>query len=94
MTELGNPKDLREALEFLNPEALLITGLDKALIGISHPSFMLDRALAVYSSQKIIEIIMKEDDVSEEEALEYFYFNIIGAYVGENTPIFIDQQPI
>jgi hypothetical protein len=26
-----------------------------------------------------------------DEALEYFEFNIAGAYVGERTPIFIGQ---
>ena len=26
--------------------------------------------------------------MTEEEAVEFFEFNIIGAYVGESTPIF------
>ena len=25
-----------------------------------------------------------------EDASEYFEYNIVGAYVGENTPIFLD----
>ena len=94
MTQIGSPKDLKEALGFLNPEALLVDGFDQALIGITEPSFMIDRALAVYSYRKVIEIIMKEDNASEDEALEYFEFNILGSYVGKNTPIFIDQQPL
>ena len=27
--------------------------------------------------------------MTEEEAVEYFQFNVQGAYVGESTPIFI-----
>jgi hypothetical protein len=26
-------------------------------------------------------------DMSDEDAFEYFYFNVSGAYVGEKTPI-------
>lgn len=27
--------------------------------------------------------------MTEEEAVEYYYYNIVGSYVGEKTPIFI-----
>ena len=27
-------------------------------------------------------------DMSEDEAIEYFEFNYLGAYLGESTPIF------
>jgi hypothetical protein len=27
--------------------------------------------------------------MSYEEALEYYHFNVTGAYVGENTPAFL-----
>ena len=26
-----------------------------------------------------------------EEAMEYFTFNVTGAYVGENTPVFLED---
>jgi hypothetical protein len=29
------------------------------------------------------------EDMSEEESLEYFDFNIIGGYFGEQNPIFL-----
>jgi hypothetical protein len=31
------------------------------------------------------------EDMSEEEAFEYFYYNVSGAYMGEKTPIFCDN---
>ena len=37
--------------------------------------------------KKVIDILMR--DMPEEEAWEYFDFNIAGAFVGELTPIFI-----
>jgi hypothetical protein len=33
---------------------------------------------------------MEDMDCSEEEAMEFFEFNVVGAWVGEHTPIFVD----
>jgi hypothetical protein len=44
----------------------------------------------VYSTKKCIEILAR--DMGEENAVEYFDFNVAGAYVGPQTPIFI-QTP-
>lgn len=71
-----------------NPEALLADGFDEALIGIgrrtSQPS------LAVYSVEKCIKILCR--DMTEEEAEEYFDFNVCGAWLGENTPLFVKTK--
>jgi hypothetical protein len=40
--------------------------------------------------RKCIDILMKRDDMTEEEAVEYFEFNVTGSYVGENTPVFVE----
>lgn len=39
----------------------------------------------IYSVSKCIEILSK--DMSEEDAVEYFNFNVSSAYLGEKTPI-------
>lgn len=68
-----------------NPEALLADGFEDAFIGIarrcSQPS------LAVYDYTKGVEILMQRDGMSEEEAVEWMEFNVVGAWVGEHTPI-------
>jgi hypothetical protein len=46
--------------------------------------------IVAYSRNKIIKKLMKE--MTEEEAEEYFEFNIIGAWVGDKTPCFIDYE--
>ena len=33
-----------------------------------------------------------EDGMTEEEAVEYFEFNIIGAWMGEETPCFLSPN--
>lgn len=65
----------------MNPEALYPTNMKRAIIGMveqfgASPRILLDKA-------KCIDILM-EDGMSQEEALEYFDFNVIGAHVGEN----------
>ena len=39
-------------------------------------------------------ILMHDNKWSEEEALEWFHFNTIGAWVGDKTPIFINQHKV
>ena len=64
--------------------ALLADGFSEALIGMG-TRFTYD--VAVYDYAKCIEIL--ERDMSRENAEEYFEFNVIGAYVGEHTPVFV-----
>ena len=43
---------------------------------------------ALYDYDKCIEIFIKEGS-SEEEAIEHFEFNVMGAWVGDGTPAFM-----
>jgi hypothetical protein len=65
---------------FPEEEILKADGFDDAIIGIDEETMRL-----IYSVSKCIEILCKEMD--EEEAVEYFDFNVKGAYMGEKTPI-------
>ena len=77
--------DLLEILAEENSEALLADGFEEAFVGICHrfgqPS------LAAYDYNKCIEILMR--DMTEEEAIEYFDYNTLGAWMGEHTPVFL-----
>lgn len=66
---------------------LLADGLDEAFIGIG---WQFNTPLAVYDRDKCIEIL-ESQGMLPEEAQEYFYFNTQGAYVGEQTPIFLEK---
>lgn len=68
----------------MNEEAMLADGFDDALIGADY-----GQNRAVYSIEKMIDILIKRDGMSEEEAREYFDFNIGSAYVGELTPLYV-----
>ncbi len=60
-------------------------GFDEAIIGIDT---MGERI--IYCKQKMVEILTQEMD--EDEAIEFLEFNTWTAYVGEHTPIYVDQM--
>jgi hypothetical protein len=61
---------------------------DDAIIGVGN--VFGGKLCAIYDTDKILKICMK-DGMEYDEALEYFDFNIAGAYVGEQTPIFMHK---
>jgi hypothetical protein len=65
---------------FPEDEFLKAEGFDEAIIGIDEETMKL-----IYSVSKCIDILKK--DMEEEEAVEYFNFNVKGAYMGDKTPI-------
>lgn len=60
-------------------------GFDAAVIGLDEKSGRL-----IYSVKKCLEILAK--GMSGEEAREYFDFNVSGAYMGEKTPIWCEDE--
>ena len=70
---------------YQDEEILKADGFDDAVIGIDANSVRL-----IYSVQKCIEVL-KNDGMDEMEAVEYFEFNVLGAYVGEKTPIWCND---
>ena len=46
----------------------------------------------IYSVDKIIKKLVKKDKMDIDEAIEYFEFNMRGAYVGEKTPIWCQDD--
>jgi hypothetical protein len=64
-------------------EFLKADGFDDCVIGVT------DNRILVYSVEKCIAKLISEG-MTEEEAMEYFNFNVSGAYVGEYTPIWVE----
>jgi hypothetical protein len=65
---------------FPEDQILKADGFDEAILGIEEGSMRL-----IYSKSKCIEILCR--DMSEEDAMEHFDYNVAGSYVGEQTPI-------
>jgi len=66
--------------QYQDESFLKADGFDEAIIGVDETSMRL-----IYSVSKCIQILCK--DMNEEDAMEYFSYNVSGAYVGEKTPI-------
>ena len=66
--------------------AVLADGFEDALVGFGH---QFTYPIAVYSKDKCIDILMTRDKMTDEEAIEYFEFNVSGAWMGVNTPVFL-----
>ena len=76
-------------IDYINEHAegaVLLTGFNDCIVGVVE-EFGGNRVL--YSKEKIIQKLM--EDMSEEEAYEYFDYNIIGGYFGEQNPVFLSK---
>ena len=73
-----------EALTAIYPDEdlLIANGFDEAVLGIEENTMRI-----IYSVSKCLEII-EAMGMPEQEALEHFYYNVQGSYIGEKTPIF------
>ncbi len=70
-----------EVLQYLD-SALFADGFDDAILGFT------DAGVVAYDERKCIQILVDEG-MDYDEALEFFMFNVSGAYMGPKTPIFI-----
>ncbi len=60
-------------------------GFDEAILGVEEKGMTL-----IYSVKRCIDILIREG-LSDEDAIDHFYFNIEGAYVGDKTPIWCND---
>ena len=66
---------------------LPIQGIDEAIVGVSCREC--DPVL-VYNADTLVQKLMTGSGMTEDEAIEYAQFNIFDAYLGPQTPIFIE----
>lgn len=71
-------------IKLIDPTILLADGFDDCLIGLT---FRNKELVALYSAERIIAKLC--EDMTEDEAIEFFEYNIEGAYVGVKTPKYI-----
>ena len=85
-TAVARSEDIKEIINDINENALTADGFDDALIGYTQNSC--EPCRAVYDTERCIAILI-EGGMTAEEATGYFEFNTLGAYVGENGPVFV-----
>ena len=71
-----------DELLFMDPERF-----DAAIIGVTERMGQLPTIC--YNKNKVLEILM-EDGMDYDEAIEYYEYNVVGAWMGEQTPTFLE----
>lgn len=84
--------NLKEKLQDYESESgpILADGFDDAFVGMGWQCG--NEPCIVYDRSKCIEILV-DQGMEYDDAVEYFEFNVAGAYVGKQTPIFLDTNP-
>jgi hypothetical protein len=70
--------------------AIILDGFNDAIVGIVE-EFGNGRRI-LYSKYKILTILCERDLMTMGEAEEFFDYNIIGLYAGEQNPIFLVSE--
>ena len=84
-------KNTREQIDewvseaFPEDEILMADGFEDAFLGVA---MQFNKPISIFDYDECLTILHK-DGMSYDEAEEYMQFNVVGAYVGENTPIII-----
>jgi hypothetical protein len=73
----------------MDESTLLMDGFEDAFLGFSRR--INEPVLAVYSYDKMVEVLMTRDGMDYDEATEYIDYNCVGAWVGEQTPIIVQE---
>lgn len=74
----------------MDEQYLQADGFESALIGFVYP-WPHKLKTAVYDREKCIQILMDRDGMDRDVAEEFFDFNVSDAYVGDQTPLFLDK---
>ena len=82
-----NRKDIEELYGEDEPNMLFADGFDAAICGVIWDG---ERTRVVYEMESILEILTVRDNMSYEEAVEYFDYNIAGSHMGEYTPFYLE----
>lgn len=75
----------RLAEEF--PDLMRMDGFDDAILGVVE---RIGLQTVCYDLNKVIEILMKQG-MDEQDAWDWYQFNMLGAWVGEATPVFLER---
>lgn len=68
-------------------EILTADGFDDAIVGLARRPNLVTVA---YDVNKMLEI-MVDGGMTPDEAREFFEFNVVDAWMGENTPVYIED---
>lgn len=78
-----NREDLIDMFGDLVENSMLADGFDEAILGVDAVEYRV-----IYSVAKMTDILI-EEGMDPVDAMEHLDYNVINAYVGKHTPIFL-----
>lgn len=78
-----------ESEEALRQRPILFDGLEDAIIGVAMQQHK--PPLIVYDEQAIIDHFIDAEEMTEEDAWDWYGFNVQGLWAGEGTPLILTR---
>jgi hypothetical protein len=69
------------------PDLMRMDGFDDAILGVVE---RIGLQTVCYDLNRVIAILM-EQGMDEQDAWDWYQFNMVGAWVGEATPVFLER---
>jgi hypothetical protein len=69
------------------PDLATMEGFDEAIIGVVQ---RINLEVVCYDLDKVIQILMKQG-MDEQDAWDWYQFNMVGSWIGEQTPVFLER---
>lgn len=84
---------LREQIAQDYPDLLVLEPdyFDSAIIGLAQRIGM---DVVCYDKEKVLELLCVKEEMTYEDAIEHFEYNIIGSWVGDTTPVFLSYTQV
>jgi hypothetical protein len=84
--------NIREEIIEKNPHAeelLFLDGYDDAIIGTATNDD--GDTVICYSVDRMVDAVMRQENITYDEAMEWVSYNTLSAYLGKLTPIYIED---
>jgi len=81
-----NPRQACFDLAGEDATLMFAEGYDAAILGVADYA---GEMLVVYDVQAIIELLQRRAGMTEQEAEEFYEYNIAGAWMGKGMPVFL-----
>lgn len=81
------PEEKIDYIVNYDEEMMIMDGFDHCILGVCSRIGQPD--IVAYDLDAVMRTLIEREGMTEEDAIEYFEYNQIGAYVGERTPCFV-----
>ena len=82
--------NILDRIKEANPDEtfLVATGFEDCVVGVE-----IETRVLIIDAQQVVDKLVKEDGMTRQDAIEYFYYNVSGSK-GETYPIYTHIEPL